>query len=183
MTTPFHIETGRLTVPVGAGDHVRGDQSAPVTLVEYGDYQCPYCGAAFPIVEELLRERAGVMRLVFRNFPLSDIHPYAEPAAEFAESAPADRFWDAHDWLFTHQKKLDPTRLAATAAELDPSGAMVQAMATRVHADRIRQDFLGGVRSGVNGTPTFFVNGVRHDGGYQLPDLIAAVDVAASSRL
>ncbi|MEV0273733.1 DsbA family protein [Hamadaea sp. NPDC050747] len=178
MTTPFDIQTGRLTIPVGAGDHIRGVESAPVTLVEYGDYQCPYCGAAYPIVEELLRERADVVRLVFRNFPLSDIHPYAEPAAEFAESAPADRFWDAHDWLFTHQDKLDPPHLAAAAAELDPSGGMVKAMVGRVFADRIRHDFLGGVRSGVNGTPTFFLNGVRHDGGYQLPDLIRAVDAA-----
>jgi protein-disulfide isomerase len=181
MRTPLHIETGRLTVPVSASDHIRGDESAPVTLIEYGDYQCPYCGAAYPIVEELLRERAGVVRLVFRNFPLSDIHPYAEGAAEFAESAPSERFWDAHDWLFTHQKELDPPHLAAAAAQLDPSGEMMKAMVGRVYADRIRHDFLGGVRSGVNGTPTFFINGIRHDRGYQLPDLLAAVDVAAAS--
>ena len=181
MTTPFHIETGRLTVPVGADDHIRGDRSAPVTLVEYGDYQCPYCGAAFPIVKELLAQRSGVVRLVFRNFPLSDIHPYAASAAEFAESAPAEHFWDAHDWLFTHQDQLDAPHLAVAAAKLDPSGAMVKEMAGRVHTDRIHHDLLSGIRSGVNGTPTFFVNGVRHDGGHQLPDLIAAVDAAAGS--
>ncbi|MFC4131977.1 DsbA family protein [Hamadaea flava] len=178
MTTPFEIQTGRLTQPVGAGDHIRGERTAPVTLVEYGDYQCPYCGAAHPIVQELLRERPGVVRLVFRNFPLSDIHPDAEAAAEFAESAPPDRFWDAHDWLFAHQDRLDPPQLTAAAAELDPSGSMVKAMVGRVFADRIRHDFLSGVRSGVNGTPTFFINGVRHDGGYQLPELIRAIDHA-----
>ncbi|WP_027344590.1 DsbA family protein [Hamadaea tsunoensis] len=179
MTTPFHIETGRLTVPVTAEDHVRGDAGAPVTLVEYGDYQCPYCGAAYPIVEELLRVRSGRVRLVFRNFPLTDVHPHAAAAAEFAESAPAGRFWDAHDWLFTHQDRLDPDSLAAAAAALDPSGSMAQAMDRRVHADRIRHDFLGGVRSGVNGTPTFFVDGRRHDDDYALATLTAAVDAAA----
>jgi protein-disulfide isomerase len=176
--TPFQIETGRLIVPVAAADHIRGDRSAPVTLIEYGDYQCPYCGAAYPIVEELLRVRSGVVRLVFRNFPLADIHEHAEAAAEFAESAPAERFWDAHDWLFTHQDQLDAESLAAAAANLDPTGGMAKAMDGRVHADRVRHDFLGGVRSGVNGTPTFFVNGVRHDDSYQLPTLIAAIDAA-----
>src|SRR5262249_33837666 len=124
-TTPFHIETGRLVEAITEDDHVRGPDSAPVTLVEYGDYQCPFCGRAYPLVEALLRERADSLRFVFRHFPLVDIHPYAENAAEFAEAAGArGQFWRAHDWLFTHQSQLDPGHLRTAAAEIDPVGGV-----------------------------------------------------------
>lgn len=178
-TTPFSIETGRLVVPVNQDDHVLGPASADVTLVEYGDYQCPFCGRAHPIVKELLAQRPDAVRLVFRHFPLTDLHPHAELAAEFAEAAGAQgQFWAAHDWLYSHQDTLDSPTLTATAMSLDPSGNIAKELAGRVFHEKIRRDFIGGVRSGVNGTPTFFINGRRHDGGYSLPELLLAVDHA-----
>jgi|SRR5882757_5370892 len=178
-TTPFSIETGRLVVPVTQDDHVLGPPSADVTLVEYGDYQCPFCGRAHPIVKELLAQRPDTVRLVFRHFPLSDLHPNAEPAAEFAEAAGAQgQFWAAHDWLYSHQDTLDAPSLTAAAMSLDPSGNAAKDLAGRVYHEKIRRDFIGGVRSGVNGTPTFFINGRRHDGDYTLPELLHAVDHA-----
>src|SRR4051812_34785038 len=99
MTTPFRVTTGRLAAPVTDDDHIRGPATAPVTLVEYGDYQCPYCGMAHPITQELLRERPNLVRFVFRHFPLTNVHPFAEVAAETAEAAGAhQRFWQMHDW-------------------------------------------------------------------------------------
>ena len=180
-TTPFHIDTGRLVDPVHDDDHVRGPDSAPVTLVEYGDYQCPYCGQAYPLVEALLMERPDTVRFVFRHFPLTDLHPNAELAAEFAEAASAHgQFWRAHDWLFTHQDLIDPEHLREEAVEVDPSGGAERDLDRRAFDDRIRRDFISGVRSGVNGTPTFYVNGIRHDGGYSLPELVSVVDNAAA---
>jgi protein-disulfide isomerase len=175
-STPFHIDTGRLVDPVHAGDHVRGPESGSVTLVEYGDYQCPYCGQAYPQVEALLAERPDV-RFVFRHFPLTDLHPNAELAAELAEAAgQRGQFWQAHDWLFTHQQLIDPEHLRQEAMEFDPSGAVERDLDRRAFDDRIRRDFIAGVRSGVNGTPTFYVNGIRHDGGYSRPELVRAVE-------
>lgn len=179
--TPFEVQTGRLVVPVSTADHTIGPATAPVTLVEYGDYQCPYCGQAHPILQQLLAQRPDTVRLVFRNFPLTDIHPNAEIAAEFAEAA-GDRgqFWPAHDWLYTHQSQLSAGELAAAADHVDPSGGLGKDLAARAFDERIRHDFIGGVRSGVNGTPSFFINGVRHDGDYELATLLAVVDRAAS---
>lgn len=178
-TTPFSIETGRLVVPVNPDDHVLGPPSASVTLVEYGDYQCPFCGRAHPIVKELLALRPDTVRLVFRHFPLTDLHPYAELAAELAEAAGVQgQFWVAHDWLYTHQDTLDPPTLSAAAMNLDPSGNLVKEFAGRAYHEKIHRDFIGGVRSGVNGTPTFFINGRRHDGGYSVDELLLAVDQA-----
>lgn len=183
MTTPFEIDTGRLVVPVTGDDHSMGPESAPVTLVEYGDFQCPYCGRAYPIVQQLMAERADTVRLVFRNFPLTDLHPMAEVAAEFAEAAGArEQFWPAHDWLYEHQRDIEPVRLASLGNDLDPSGGIAKDLANGAFDNEIRQDFIGGIRSGVNGTPSFFINGVRHDGGYTLPELLDAVDAAASAR-
>jgi protein-disulfide isomerase len=183
MTTPFTITTGRLVAPVTDEDHVLGPATAPVTLVEYGDYQCPYCAIAHPIVQELLRERPDPVRYVYRHFPLTNVHPYAEVAAETAEDAGRHRrFWRMHDWLFTHQDQLDPVRLVAGLDEVGlPVDEVVRNVNDHVHSDRIRRDFVSGARSGVNGTPTFFVNGVRHGAGYSLPELLAAVDGATSA--
>jgi len=179
QTTPFHIDMGRLVEPINQDDHVRGPDSAPVTLVEYGDYQCPYCGQAYPIVEALLAERPDTVRFVFRHFPLTDLHPQAEIAAELAEAAGVrGQFWRAHGWLFTHQSQFDAQHLRGAAAEIDPSGGAERDLERRAYDDRIRRDFISGVRSGVNGTPTFFINGIRHDGGYSLPELLRAVDSA-----
>jgi protein-disulfide isomerase len=181
VTTPLSVTLGRLAQPVTDDDHVRGPATAPVTLVEYGDYQCPYCGAAYPQVEALLRERGDVVRFAYRHFPLTNVHPYAEIAAEAAEVAAAhELFWPMHDWLFTHQDQLDPDNLIGAAAALGIAARKVAlALARHEYRDRVLRDFTGGIRSGVNGTPTFFVNGVRHDGGYTLVELVDAVDRAA----
>ena len=179
MKTTFDVETGRLVAPIDSDDHVRGPDSAGVTLVEYGDYQCPYCGEAYPIVESLLAARPDTVRFAFRHFPLTNIHPNAENAAELAEAASsAGQFWRAHDWLYTHQSQLDAQHLGQVAAEIDPSGAAQRDVERHAYMDRIQRDFMTGVRSGVNGTPTFYVNGLRHDGGDSLPELLDAVDHA-----
>jgi protein-disulfide isomerase len=184
MTTPFQMTLGQLTEPVTDDDHIRGPATAPVTLVEYGDYQCPYCGAAHPIVKELLRQRPTEVRMVYRHFPLTNVHQYAELAAEVAEAAGARRqFWQMHDWLFTHQEELSPVTLRLGVEQLGLSVEEIdQELRDHLHLDRIRRDFIGGVRSGVNGTPTFFINGIRHDQGYTLPELLLAVDEAANTR-
>jgi len=171
----------KLVLPVGARDHIRGPSNAPVTLVEYGDYQCPYCGLANPIVDEIRRELGDGLRFVFRNFPLTEVHPHAEHAAEIAEAAGAHhKFWEMHDLLYAHQDALDDRSLAEYAASLGVAAAEIKrALAQHAYSDRVREDFMSGVRSGVNGTPTFFINGVRHDGSYERDVLLAAIADAA----
>jgi protein-disulfide isomerase len=175
--------TARLTLPVSQRDHQQGPETAPVTLVEYGDYECPYCGEAYPIVKEIQLRLGDRLRFVFRNFPLTQSHPHAEHAAEAAEAAAAqEKFWEMHDYLFEHQQALDDAHLVqyAVALNLDQE-TFVREMTERVHTNRVREDFLSGVRSGVNGTPTFFINGVRHDDSYELETLLAAIEAAMSS--
>jgi protein-disulfide isomerase len=169
-----------LRIPVGSTDHIRGNIGAPVTLVEYGDYECIHCGAAHPVVTMLLAQFADDVRFVFRHFPLSEIHPQAEPAAETAEFAGASgRFWQAHDSLFRNQVLLGPALLLNIIGGLGLSKELLrEALDSRRFADKVGQDFLGGLRSGVNGTPTFFINGVRHDGSFDLRSLAAAIDAA-----
>ncbi|HEY2157329.1 MAG TPA: DsbA family protein [Isosphaeraceae bacterium] len=172
-----------LTVPVTERDHIRGSDRAVVTLVEYGDYQCPHCGQAYPVVEELIRQLGPVLRVVYRHFPLTSMHPRAEPAAEAAEAAGAqDKFWEMHTQLFENQDALEDTDLIgyADAIGLDVD-EFTDDLASRTHAARIREDMLGGIRSGVNGTPTFFINGVRHDGPYDFGSLFAAIEASAGA--
>jgi protein-disulfide isomerase len=172
-----------LTVPVNDGrDHIQGSADAPVTLVEYGDYECPYCGAAYPIVKEVQARMGDRLRFVFRNFPITTSHPHAEQAAEAAEAAAAqDSFWEMHDALYENQNRLRDEDLRAYAEEL---GLDVERFAgelgEHVHEARVHEDFLSGVRSGVNGTPTFYINGVRHDDSYELETLLAALEQAAA---
>ena len=172
-----------LTLPVGPRDHVDGPESAPVTLVEYGDFECPQCAAAYPIVERLRDTFGARLRFVFRHFPLTNVHPYAELAAEVAEAAGSrDRFWPMHDWLFEHQRNINPRHLMVGVEQIElPADVIARETSAHRYIDRIRRDFVGGVRSGVNGTPTFYVNGVRHDGGYTLDELLEAVDEAAET--
>jgi protein-disulfide isomerase len=168
----------RLVVPVGPRDHMRGDLDAPVTIVEYGDYQCPYCGAAHPVTKELIQiER---VRFVFRHFPITTLHPFAEPAAEAAEAAAAQRkFWQMHDWIFEHQDRIAPEDLLEGAAEVGLDvNRFADDLTEHRHEKKVRDDFMSGVRAGVNGTPTFFINGVRHDGGFSLEELIEAIGAA-----
>jgi protein-disulfide isomerase len=167
-----------LKVPVTPADHIRGPMQAPVTLVEYGDYECPYCGMAYPIVERV-REHFGTrLRFVFRHFPLTAIHPLAEPAAETVEFAGSHGlFWDMHDGLYQNQDRLGLPLLFALASALGLSeDELRQVLATHRYEPKIRADFMSGVRSGVNGTPTFFVNGRRHEGSYSFEELAAAIE-------
>jgi protein-disulfide isomerase len=170
--------TAKLKPPVGPHDHVQGPAEAPVTLVEYGDYECPYCGEAYPVVKALQKRLGDQMRFVFRNFPLAQAHPHAEHAAEGAEAAGAQgKFWEMHDMLYENQDALEDEDLVryARALHLDVP-RFVKEMESGAHLERVREDFRSGVRSGVNGTPTFFINGARHDGPFDLASLLAAIE-------
>jgi protein-disulfide isomerase len=166
-----------LSGAVGPRDHAQGPASAPITLVEYGDYECPHCARAHPIVKQLQRLLGSDLRVVFRNFPLTNIHAHAQHAAESAEGAGAQgRFWEMHDTLFKHQRALDDDSLAGYAAMIGlDTDRFRRELAGHLHGARVREDVATGVRSGVNGTPTFFINGVRHDGGWELEMLQAAI--------
>lgn len=166
-----------LTLPVGPRDHAIGPEDAPLTLVEYGDYQCPYCGKAYPIIKEVQRQLGSQLRFVFRNFPLTRIHSEAQHAAEAVEAAGAQgAFWQMHDRVFERQFALDDEHLVEYAAELGLNADRLRGeLAAGTYGPRVREDFMSGVKSGVNGTPTFFINGMRHDGGYELQALLAAL--------
>ena len=166
-----------LVMPVGAGDHVQGPASAPATLLEYGDYECPFCEQAHQVVTALQARLGPRVRFVFRHFPLAEIHPRALPAAEAAEAAGAQsRFWEMHDLLFEHQSALREADLPALARRLGLDlPRFVTETAGHVHRARIREDFMSGVRSGVTGTPTFFINGIRHDGRWDVEALSGAL--------
>ena len=168
----------QLRVPVSARDHIRGGNDAKVTRVEYGDYQCPYCAMANPIVGLMERQYGRALRVVFRHFPLEEVHPLALTAAEAAEYAGDNGvFWEMHDAIYANQLRLGVPLLFAIAGTLKLSQiGLRDSLANFLHAERVRSDFLGGVRSGVNGTPTFFINGVRHDGGFSAPELSAALE-------
>jgi protein-disulfide isomerase len=170
--------TPTLTLPVSeTRDHIRGPRTAPATLAEYGDFECPHCGRVHFILDELMEQMGDQVRLVFRHFPLTQVHPHAQRAAEAAEAAGAQRrFWEMHDMLFENQDALEDADLMAYAQELglDLNRFQVE-LVSGAHAPRVRQDFLSGVRSGVNGTPTFFINGRRHDGPCDLESLAAAI--------
>ena len=160
-----------LSPTVSATDHSQGPSDAPVTLVEYGDYECSHCGEAFPIVQALQHQLGKTLRFVFRNFPLKESHPHATHAAIAAEAVGAHgepKFWAMHDVLFENQDALEDSDLEryAEAAGVPPA-EIVRAFGGGPFADRVRSDFRGGVRSGVNGTPTFFINGVRFDGDWR----------------
>lgn len=170
----------RLAVPVSERDHVRGPARAPVTLVEYGDFQCPFCGAAWWVLRDMEARYSGDLKVVFRQFPLVELHPLAMTAAESSEAAGAQgRFWEMHDVLFQNQPNLLPEHLVAYAAEL---GLDVDAFVADVeghrHVSKIRADFMGGVRSGVNGTPCLFINGERFNGPADGALLARAIEAA-----
>jgi protein-disulfide isomerase len=182
---PSHEEGPTLTPPVSVKrDHLREPDDAPVTLVEYGDYQCPFCGQAHGVLQELLKQVRDQVRLAFRNFPLTEIHAHAQRAAQAAESAAAQgRFWEMHDMLYDHQEALEDEDLLSYAAALGLDQQRFEDdLARSAYSERIREDFMSGVRSGVNGTPTFFVNGRRHDGPADLRSLLAAVSAAATGH-
>jgi protein-disulfide isomerase len=167
-----------LALPVSnTRDHIWGPSDAPVTLLEYGDYQCPYCGQAHHVVKALQAQAGDRLRFVFRHFPLNTIHPYAEQAAEAAEAAGAQKqFWRMHDTLYENQDALELESLLSYAAGLGLDLKRFRdELLGRVHAHKVAEDFMSGVRSGVAGTPTFYINGVRHEGGWDLATLLEAI--------
>jgi len=170
-------DSGTLTPPVSEHDHTQGPADAPVTLVEYGDYQCPYCGAAYPEIKRLQKALGKKLRFAFRNFPLTQAHPYALIAAEAAEAAALQgKFWEMHDLIYENQDELDlevlPSWIARLGLDLNAFGtAIKQGDITK----RIKEDRASGIRSGVNGTPTFFINGKRYDDDADYDSLRAAL--------
>jgi protein-disulfide isomerase len=173
--------TAYLTRPIGPDDHTMGPPNASYQLVEYGDYECPYCGAAHPIVKSVQHRMGDSLLFAYRHFPLTQVHPHAEHAAEIAEAAgERGRFWAMHDMLFTHQHALDDDSLVVYAARLGIDAGWARwVLQTNAFADRVHEHFLSGVRSGVNGTPTFFVNGIRHEGPWDEASLIEALRTSA----
>jgi protein-disulfide isomerase len=166
-----------LKAPITPGDHRRGDPDAPVILVEYGDYQCPHCAMARPVVRELLRSFCADLALVYRHFPLTEVHPLAATAAEAAEFAGDNNaFWEMHEALFANQPRLSLPAIFGIAGAVGlPQAELQQALSAGTYRQKVRDDFMGGVRSGVNGTPCFFVNGIRHDGANGFPELAMAI--------
>ena len=165
------MSAGKLTPPVSERDHIDGPDDAPITLVEYGDYECPHCGRAYPIIKTVQQSLGRELRFVYRNFPLTEAHPHAVHAAEVAESAAVEgKFWEMHDIIFEHQDALEDEDLVGYAEQLALDAVRIEGeLEAGTHAARVRADFRSGVRSGVNGTPTFFVNGQRYDGSWSDP--------------
>lgn len=167
----------QLLLPNAKRDHIQGPIDAPIALVEYGDYQCPYCGEAYPIVKAIQQRLGSRLCFAFRNFPLTSMHPNAEHAAEAAEAAGSQgQFWEMHDVLFENQEALEDEALAqyAEALGLD-ARRLIDEVVNGVYTARVREDFLSGARGGVNGTPTFFIKGIRYDGGLDSDALVAAL--------
>jgi protein-disulfide isomerase len=177
-------KSATLTPPVSAHDHIEGPADAPLTLVEYGDYQCPYCSAAYPVVKRLQTTLGKKLRFVFRNFPLTQAHPYALIAAEAAEAAALQgKFWEMHDVLFEEQIYLEPGIIRSWAKRI---GLNLEKFGNDIKQDvvekRIKEDRQSGIRSGVNGTPTFFINGTRYDGIPDYGSLLAALESESALR-
>ena len=166
----------QLRPPVGDADHVQGRRDAPIELVEYGDFECPYCGTAHPQLQAVQAAMGDALCFVFRHFPLSQAHPHAQRAAEFAEAAASiGRFWEMHDVLFEHQRALDDLSLARYAAALGFNAALIDSALRGDFAAKVRADFASGVRSGVNGTPCLFINGQRFEGAWDAASLVAVL--------
>ena len=169
----------KLVLPVSSKrDHCLGPDDAPVTLLEYGDYECPYCGRSYAIIKRIQDYFGDQLRFAFRNFPLTQVHPHAQHAAEAAEAAGAQgMFWEMHNMLFENQDALDDPSLReyALVLELDMERFDTEMM-THVYAQHVREDFMSGVRSGVNGTPTFYLNGVRYDGPWDGNGLLNTIE-------
>ncbi len=170
------IIQGRLKTPVNSADHALGRPDAPLTLVEYGDFQCPHCAAAVPIVAGIREQFGDDLLVVYRHFPLSKVHPLARPAAEASEFAAEHHvFWEMHDALFARQRQLNAAIILEIAAGLSLDTAALQtALDTARYRQKVQDNFADGMRSGVNGTPTFFINGRRH-AGYQQATLVEAL--------
>ena len=176
-TSSENIPAAKLALPIEGRDHIQGNIGAPITLLEYGDYECPYCGEAYPIVKEIQERLGEKLCFAFRNFPLANSHPHAVHAAEAAEAAAAQgQFWEMHDMLFENQQALDDEDLAQYASDLDlDAKRLIKEVQSGEHQARVKEDFRGGTRAGVNGTPTFFINGERYDGPRDVDSFLEAL--------
>lgn len=171
----------QLVIPVGPQDHHQGPLDAPVTLVEYGDYECPYCGEAYPLMKAVQAEMGQDLCFVFRNFPLTELHRHALRAAEFAEAAASvGLFWQAHDLLYENQNALADPDLRRYARQIGLPPESEADLFSGAFRQRIQRDFDGGIRSGVNGTPCLFINGRRYDGSRDFRSLVSALTLARS---
>ena len=173
--------TQHLAPPVTELDHVQGHASGLVTLIEYGDFECSYCGAAYPVLKRVKARLGDRMRFVFRSFPIGESHPHAEHAAEAAESVATrggnDAFWAMHDLLFEHQRRLEDPDLSRYASAIGVDGACVlEDLTNGTYRTRVRDSYMGGVRSGVTGTPALFIEGIPYDGPRDEETLVAALD-------
>lgn len=168
----------RLAMPVTERDHIRGSLDAPVTLVEYGDYECPHCGQAYYVLKAIEEREGHSLCIAFRNFPLTTVHPHAQMAAEAAEAAGGQgKFWPMHDMLFENQQALEEQYLQAYAEMLGLNiPRFIRALIEHPYTPRVREDVLSGARSGVNGTPAFFINNLRYDGPYDFRSLALAIE-------
>lgn len=167
-----------LKVPVTSKDHIQGDAAAHITLVEYGDYQCPYCALAYPEIKKLQQHYGSKLKFVFRNFPMKEAHQFAEAAAEAAEFA-ADRnlFWETHDYIYENHEDLSIPFLYELSDRIKlPANDLKSAIDNQTYAEKIHDDFLGGVRSGVNGTPGIFINEHKFNGAVEFADLVEIID-------
>lgn len=167
---------------ITADDWVRGLQSAPVTMLEYGDFECPYCAMARPVLEGLVAEYPETIRLVYRHFPVTTIHPHAFMAAEAAEAAGAQgEFWEMHDMLFTHQRQLAYEQLRGYAEQIGLDGERFdREMRAHLYQDEVKRDFRRGIQDGVNGTPTIFINRLRYDGPRERASMLATIAAMAA---
>ena len=172
---PTDSTNDQLLLPIQPDDHVEGSPHARYTLVEYGDYECPACGRLFVTIRQLHAQFGDDVRLVFRHYPLSGVHPHAELAAEAAEAAAAQgRFWEMHDLLFEHQDALRTKDLYRYAEQLGlDSKRFRNELKEHTYEDRVREDFRRGVANGVYGTPGLFINGIRHNGELDLESILA----------
>ena len=160
-----------MTTPINVGiDHIRGSVNAPIVIIEYGDYECPYTGMAYPIVRQIMRRFGDKVQVAFRNFPLNEIHPHAQYAAEAAEAAAAqDKFWQMHDYLFEHQRALEDSHLLQYAEKVGLDiNKFKKEVSGHIYAPLIEESLKSGIDSGVEGTPTFFVNGVLYEDSWDL---------------
>jgi protein-disulfide isomerase len=169
----------KLTPPVSKSDHLLGSPDALIELVEYGDYQCPHCGLAHPILKKIRKTFGKKLRFAFRHFPLSNVHEYALPAALAAEAADKQqRFWEMHDMIYEHQQQLNGYALLDFALDLRLNIPLFKMdIQDPLLAEKVERDFESGVRSGVNGTPSFFINGYKYNGAYDYPSLTAAIQI------
>jgi protein-disulfide isomerase len=168
----------KLKPPVSELDHAQGNLKFPIVLLEYGDFQCPHCGAAYPILKQIEKAYKTKMAFVFRHFPLAEIHPYAQAAAVASEAAAnQNRFWEMHDLIFENQEDLGVEMLLQLAEALKLDMKIFQHdFKNQKLFDKVEKDFESGIVSGVNGTPSFFINGSKYNGAYDFPSMTEALD-------